>query len=429
MNVYALRAIGQYMALLPESQAGIDDEVVFQALKCVAVEPLANDTLHPLNWRTTKPKLDVFVSITPMRQLVVDVSPWPERMEGARLIAGIARDGVDFLRFPFLPDHPRFPRIRLIDLPLGEVHRYLDGDSGDPELDQRLVAQRRIVHGVAETALARLHQLFECRNREILVNFGERCFLSARRTGDPGEAAVRANLIGLDATGWHPRLAPLCQAFGITVEDALGFYRNHLAGLGERERLDVLHQYLKRPRHYAYPRRRHKGGVEPLALLQVLTVVSDPATYPPLIPSGQQPLADVLDQYIDAAAEAWWQPLAARYHLDGSQAVDLVREIDLARFDGLPHPLPLLRAEIDRMVDAGEQGSLRHKTYDRMLDARLDQHLQEMKARQVRKHLHKMRLAKVAGTASFAALAAWARAAAPLTAARLVEHFPDAAQR
>ena len=416
----ALEAIYNYQQTVGKAGQTVDDEVVWRALECLAREPAANPALHPLNWLSTRPRLDIIATITPMRHFVIDVAPWPESLGEAVRFGNAVRGGDDFISFPFLADAPGYPRLRFLDLPLGDVGRYPNQPSGIAELDARLTLQRRIVICIYEYVVRRLSALFKCRMREILVSYGDEHFLETRRVKGDGEPAERADLIAYDSSPWHPMLEPLCKQFGVEVDKILDFYREHLASLEAHRQLYTLADYLGGPR-YQY-RRDKKGAPDAPGLLKVLRVACDPDTYPPLVAGELGGFQAVL---VAAAAaetlEAKWATLAQRYGIDEAQLIDLMRAMDPAAFSDLPHGVAALKIEIDLLAAGDLIGSARHRQYDERLQKTLVATLEQVERQTDQPTSRKRVLSQCVRFRSFPAMQSWATTSAPQTAEWLRE--------
>ena len=415
----ALKAIYEYQRTVAKAGQSVDDEVVWRAVECLALEPAANETLHPLNWRIRKPRLDIIATITPMRHFCVFVSPWRESLGNALRAGNAVRDGDDFITFPFLAEAPGYPRLRFLDLPLGDVGRYPNQLSGSAELDGRLALQRRIVGCIYEHTVKRLAALFECRMREILVSFGDQNFLETRRVGADGETAERADLITYDEARWHPMLQPLCKQFGVEVDKILVFYREHLAQLEHEQRQrKMLEDYLGKGGYYRSRREKNKV-LDTTGLLKVLCVACDPATYPPLVAGESERFQSVLASTASETPEGKWVLLAQSYGIDKDQVIDLMRAMDPSAFAELSHGGAALKVEIDFLAATDMLGSARHAQYDERLQKALAATLERAKREGQQQASDKRLLAQCAGVRSYTALQSWAAANAPQTAAWL----------
>lgn len=414
-----LDAVHNYRQALAEAGQTVDDEVVWNALDCLALEPAGNRFLHPLNWRKKMPRLDIFATITPMRHFVIALSPSRDSLGEAVRDGKVLRNADDFWEFPFPPDVSNYPRLNFLDMPLGEVGRYTDKKSGDADLDTRLALQRQIVSCIYEYVVKRLSALFECRMREILVSYGSQHFLETRRVGADGEQAERADLIAYDAVHWHPALEPLCKQLGVEVDKLLAFYRDHLARLELHRQAHTLADYLGGSLYRS--RRERKDAPDIHDVLRVLRVACDPATYPPLVAGEPGRFERVFAEAGSDSLETRWETLARRYEIDRAQLVDLMRALDIEAFDALPHGGAAIRDEIDLLAGNDLLGSARHRKYDERFQTALAVALEQPESGGAPPIPSKRLLAQCGRFRSFSAMQAWAEAMAPQTAAWLNE--------
>lgn len=297
-------------------------EAVSQAvLEAIAVEPLA--LLPPASWKLDRPRLRLQTAFRD-QWLEVTASPAEEGSTGEGdqskhdVVAPASRQTVLILRI--------------------DVGQLLQCKGTGP-------LRRKVLFEAYQEVVRQVSLVFDCTLCTALVCFGAQSTLAIRDLERP-RADLR--IAGNEGTPpWHPDLARLCHAAGLRASEAVEFFRETLQNLDPKERVQTLAHYCGHE-HCSIPWRL-AADVKPELLLQVLEIVNDPLTYPPL--AHQDPEASgVLRRMLEEHGETGLiEQLRSRYALCEDSAWRIVREQLPEDYMTLPRALHQLIAEISEL--------------------------------------------------------------------------------
>lgn len=320
-----LDVIDTYESAFPTSTALVQDSFVLNALEVLAYEPLALETLHPLNWKIGKPSLELEVRLTSKGTIALDALTPEDKTQHTK--NGWSFN--DFESFP-LPSRPGTrPRLTCFELELED----LSIEMRDPTMrvDAALATRRELVFSSYEYLVRHLSQHFGCNVKTGLVCVGPSKRLYIRNMAVTDNPVEYANLLTAShGVRWHTRYLTLCKLEGVSPDDLLAFFRSSLASLKEDEQEPALRAYLgkgepQRASRY-YWQAPENQPTELTSLLGALKVVAYSKAFPPLVDHPSPKVEELLERVLSENAPRGIDAFAQLYWMDEADVRKILRE-------------------------------------------------------------------------------------------------------
>jgi hypothetical protein len=166
---------------------------------------------------------------------------------------------------------------------------------------------------------------FTVRVLTALVCQGTESRLMIRKMTLPDNPVERANLLtGAQDIRWHRKYLALCEAVSVDPDELLAFFKSSLLPLPGDDRPAVLRQYLGKPRHPEYQRRRQSDDTIP-SLFRALTVLASPQLYPPLVGHPSEVVETHLRRVLRSAQWNGLEAIAKQYGLEVVDVLEMLR--------------------------------------------------------------------------------------------------------
>jgi hypothetical protein len=320
-----LDVVDRYESAFPTSDARVQDSFVLNALEVLTYEPLAQEPLHPLNWKTGKPGLELEIRLTSKGTVALDALTPEEKTQHTQSGWSFS----DFERFP-LPSRPGArPRFTCFELELED----LGIEMRDPAMrvDAELAVRRELIFSSYEYVVRRLSQHFNCSVKTGLVCVGPSRRLYIRNMTVTENPVEYANLLAAShGVRWHTRYLTLCKLEGVSPDELLAFFRSSIAHLKEEEQEGTLRQYLgkaepdKRTRYSWQVPKDEPTELTPL--LGALKVVAYSKAFPPLVDHPSPKVCDLLERVLHKHTPHGIAAFAQLYWMDEFDVRKMLRE-------------------------------------------------------------------------------------------------------